>query len=469
MSEATHQSQQAHFSEKESSEADFEGASLSPPSFQLKASTHQSNSGPFQRAVIQRADNGNTDLLQRIRSASGSRAADADARPLITDLQGLSTDRQRVVIFELIRSGHIGNFKNNILGVVQADFASMVTLVASLEAEFADPTTGTAASTSAQDTQIEGILNQGLNVTSTGAVAAFIDDVAGRTYSQDVTDTLSRELARGLPRARTRNGLPRHAWGGYESIAQEAKTRTDQLFGHLNTGPALTHTGTPQNLFDTRDQSYSNGALYGFANYLVTGHSPWDPVYPGQTIHQVHNADLNRSTEAGILRTAITTWMGQGSNLAELTELRRSWPGSAGGGNVFLQRWDHGNQAENRRQFWSTFQTMIHEYIHTITHADFYSATARLGRTKEQVYTEGGCSWYDNKVWETINPTEIANNDQLRANVEGGSYAYDPSVIPQNTGYRQITQFDQIVNTIGENNMNVAFFQGQVDRIGLTP
>ncbi|HHG84811.1 MAG TPA: hypothetical protein ENJ82_08670 [Bacteroidetes bacterium] len=51
--------------------------------------------------------------------------------------------------------------------------------------------------------------------------------------------------------------------------------------------------------------------------------------------------------------------------------------------------------------------------------------------------------------------------------VEGDSYAYDSSLIPTNTGYAQMGQFEQIVETVGEDNVNSAYFKGKIDRLGI--
>lgn len=134
-----------------------------------------------------------------------------------------------------------------------------------------------------------------------------------------------------------------------------------------------------------------------------------------------------------------------------------------------MQRWDMGGQQANRQQFWRTFRTMIHEYLHKVTHAH-YSAKARtLGRTRAQIFTEGGTSYFDRNVWQTLHPQEISTNGQLRETVEGAQYPYDPSVIGTWSGYSQVSQFEQIVSEVGEENVRAAYFRGRTDRIGLGP
>ena len=251
-------------------------------------------------------------------------------------------------------------------------------------------------------------------------------------------------------------------------MAKEAKDKTDAVFGHYATGAQLSSAAGPaRNLFDYSEQAFPNADLLHFANYIVTGHNPVDPVYPDKTIHQVHNADLNRA-EKSILDAAILSWFNAPGNKARLLDVNKTWSGAQSGGKIFLQRWDVGDVKKNRAQFWRTFQTMIHEYLHKITHNDYSTKAATLGRTKEQVFTEGGTSYFTERVWQTLYPDEIRSNATLREKVEGGVYPFDSDLIPTHTGYEQIEQFRQIVNTVGEKNASAAYFKGLADRIGLT-
>jgi hypothetical protein len=282
-----------------------------------------------------------------------------------------------------------------------------------------------------------------------------------------VTETLDNEITAFTPRAQQRDVRPRFGWPRYEEIANEAKERTDDLYGHYASGSALTASGPGQNLFDVRDQSYSDADLIEFANYLVTGHSPIDPVYPGETVLEKHNADMSRTTESDILGQAIADWLAAPGNRDRILLVRRNWRGVQSGGNIYIQRWQFSDDERNRQQFWSTFQTMIHEYLHKITHNTYSSRARALGRRRQQIFTEGGTSYFDRNVWYTLWPHEIRTNDELREKVEGGQYEYDSDVIPDWSGYRQVSQFEQIVEEVGEENARAAYFKGEVDKIGM--
>ena len=65
---------------------------------------------------------------------------------------------------------------------------------------------------------------------------------------------------------------------------------------------------------------------------------------------------------------------------------------------------------------------MIHEYLHKITHPDYSDKARLLGRAKQQVFTEGGTSYFDERVWKTLYPEEVRASPELREKVEGAVY-----------------------------------------------
>lgn len=446
---------------------------MTPPAFQLSAGgpfQFQSNESGDGGIAQLSADTGNTELVTQIETLNAaSSILQAQAQDVMRTFETLTPDRMRVVLLELKRRSLLDALQTHIIPTAGSGFDTTVSRIQAIVTEFADPLAGTVNADANDQTAVNGILNEGLNIdVATGQVADFIDVVGGRSYTQDITETLTREVAEMYPRAVERNGRDRHDWQPYEVIAQEAKDATDDLFGAYNVaGPPMTSQGANPSLLDVRDQTYSNASLAQFANYLVTGHNPINPVYPGQRIHTPHNADLSRPTEANILRQAIATWMADVTNLDRLRELRKSWSGVQSGGRVFIQRWDMDTEAANRRQFWRMFQTLIHEYLHKITHQTYSVRARALGRHREQIFTEGGTSYFDRSVWRTIFPQEISSNATLRSNIEGADYPYDASVIPAHSGYDQMDQFERIANQVGEENARAAYFKGEVDKIGM--
>lgn len=453
--------------------AEHGGLTMSPPAFQLSAGApfQFSKEGDGNLGVAQlSADTGNTELVSQVATLLAADPVDAaGAHDAMETFGFLTPDRLRVVLGELQAAGNLEPFRSRVIPAAGAGFDDTIARIQTIATELADPLAGTVDADVDDRTAVSGILNEGLNINAnTGQVADFVDVVDGRSYEADILETLTREVAEIYPRAVQRNGRPRHDWAPYEVIAREAKEATDDLYGAYNVaGSPMTSAGPMPNLLDVRDQSYSNSGLVQFANYLVTGHSPIYPVYPGQRIHGPHNADLSRPVEAGILRNAITTWMSDATNLDHLLEVRKGWSGVQSGGRIFIQRWDMGDESANRRQFWEMFQTMIHEYLHKITHPNFSARARSLGRQREQVFTEGGTSYFDKRVWDSVFPQEIASNATLRQEIEGAVYPYDASVIPAHSGYAQMDQFARMTNQVGEENAKAAYFKGEVDKIGM--
>lgn len=412
---------------------------------------------------------GNTAILNWIRGLIANPVNKETAAEIMKSLDKITSDRLTVIIVDLMKGGELALFKSNLVSAVADDFKALAGRIDSVEAKFKDPGLGTTAAPSpGQKKQIKGILNQGMKLNEKGEIGDFEDVVDGRSYQQDIEDTLEKVVASLTKRAEERDKYKKFGWSRYDEMANEAKARTDALFGHFAAGPVLSSTpGADRNLFDVSEQTYNNADLDEFANYLVTAHKSEDPVYPDKTIHQAHTADVERDKEKKKIDDAFKVWFGKTGNKDRILLLMRTWKGTQGRGNIFLQRWDLGDEKQNRAQFWKTFHTMIHEYLHKITNPEYSKKAEALGRVKEQVYTEGGTSYFDERVWKTLYPEEVRANPKLREKVEGGVYDFDSSLIPEDSAYDQIDPFKEIVKIVGEENAAAAYFLGKTDLIGL--
>lgn len=392
------------------------------------------------------------------------------ANKLLKVLGEISPDRMRVVIFTLIRNNNYDNFAAKVGSRANEANTGLVEEMTKLRAEFDDPTAGSKATTPEQDKKIKGILNKGMVVNEKGETGPFkdlVDDDPKKSFRKDVLKTLEAEMNRLHEGYSKRDKMKRFGWPRYEEISAEAKRVTDSLYGHYNQGPAMTPHGKTPNLLDVHEQKYSDFDLYNLANYVITASPPKKPVYPGTNILVKHNASLKRPVEAGILKKAILDWLGQGTNKEKTLIIMRNWGGTQRGGKIYTQRINYQDELMNRYSFWKTFQTMIHEYLHSITSKEYSAKAGTLGRRKEQIYTEGGTSYFDKKAWETVFPAEISSNDKLRLKIEGGYYPYESKLIPEWKGYPQKDEFAEIVAEVGEANAMAAYFKGQTDRIGL--
>src|SRR3712207_7273615 len=112
---------------------------------------------------------------------------------------------------------------------------------------------------------------------------------------------------------------------------------------------------------------------------------------------------------------------------------------------------------------------MIHEYFHTLNHANFYRYANQLGGDERSVLVEGGASLMTDAAWNRIHPTVLQSDAALRAVVEDRAAAYDGSIVPpiDNVHYHpQIEQARDIQTAFGIENFRAAFLTGRMDLIG---
>lgn len=248
----------------------------------------------------------------------------------------------------------------------------------------------------------------------------------------------------------------------FEGVGQEAKRQTDALFGGFASGAAFTTTGLNPNLIDRSLQPPDRVDL---VRYLINNQSELLPVHTAHSAIPSRGAVADPTTEKGIIQQIITDY--SAAHAAELDVIDRGWPAVAGGGVVEIQPFEGATPTDTRRGCWDSFQTMIHEYLHTITHPAYEQLAHTLGGTKESILIEGGTSLFTDKIWSFICPHEIAANPQLRLNVEGSPLPFDVSVIPPITHYDQIAQARDIEAAVGEENMRAAYFLGHTELLGL--
>jgi hypothetical protein len=119
---------------------------------------------------------------------------------------------------------------------------------------------------------------------------------------------------------------------------------------------------------------------------------------------------------------------------------------------------------------WDMWETLVHEYIHTLEHPSFEAA-----RHENRILYEGICEMFGEEVLQIWIPIAKAAGDAaLRADVEGAMWPqFAPEFVPQYDpgDYADYATRAKNVRTIlgrgGENAVRAAFFQGHVELIGL--
>jgi hypothetical protein len=197
------------------------------------------------------------------------------------------------------------------------------------------------------------------------------------------------------------------------------------------------------------------------ANIVAINGGVGTAVVPGQV--------LNLPYEPDILAALIPTYLSIGTNRHRFEVIDRAWPGSEMNGRVGIQRYAGTTPSQQRRGYWDAFQTLIHEYLHAITHPNYTRVVRSLGRVQKGVLVEGGTSLFTDDVWGSIYPTVIQTDATLRSNVEGRVFPRNLGVIPPiaNSHYSSIIQARAIQTIVQPPNMRAAYFLGRTELLGL--
>jgi hypothetical protein len=172
--------------------------------------------------------------------------------------------------------------------------------------------------------------------------------------------------------------------------------------------------------------------------------------------------------EATIQEQIADDFVADTTNVDQLLAIDRNWDASANGAQVFVQLFQPTDAKRDRLLLWDMFQTLIHEYIHTLR-ADPYDQYANsFGDSAERnTLIEGMDSVLDEIVWENVEP-RVQTKD-LRTKVEGGATAATPPISVPHSSQRRYDSYAEalkLVDLVGIRSVYAAYFLGLVDRIG---
>jgi Domain of unknown function (DUF4157) len=336
-------------------------------------------------------------------------------------------------------------------------------------------TAGTHSVTAADRTAIDKALTPtGAVNPLTGAPPVFTDLVGGKTYSsrieQRLRDGIDEQFNKLAAGKAALHAVPSnlHGWAHLEAIAKESKQETDKVFGSYAQRTAF-KSGT--NLFDRWEQQETEIAAASptqkldIANWRVLKIFKDDKKI--EKINQEHGFVSDRMPEQGKAEKVINDLANDPALQPKLLEIHKGWPGATDpiAHQVFIQRFKDPSDAKNRKFAWDTFETLIHEYIHTLNHSA-YTTYADLQPTgKGHVLREGMTDAFTKIVW-----AGITFDATLRANVEGPYH--DPAVtfpIPAMAKlpvYPVARNAEEVISIVGLPNAAAAYFLGDVTLIG---
>ena len=147
----------------------------------------------------------------------------------------------------------------------------------------------------------------------------------------------------------------------------------------------------------------------------------------------------------------------------------RNWGGAADKGKIFVDLFHSPDVDNDRRQCWDMFQTLVHEYLHTLVHKDYVDYADSFGDKSVQSSTlhEGVDCVLDEVVWARVE-TKV-REPGLRKVVEGNTNAKLPPIdVPPPSRYESYPEAMRLVGLVGIQNVYAAYFLGLVDRISVS-
>jgi hypothetical protein len=363
-------------------------------------------------------------------------------------------------------------------------------------AALADPRAGVTEPDPARIGDIRSALEPGAAGATPGSTVAW--DGAGsdataaknrKALKTELLAALAGHLRKVMPGIKKTDKAPKLPMTALEGAGQQAKRVVDAALGGVASGGVLTagqastrgsfNFTAGVNLVDLTDPANYTPNPEDVAGWI----SETDPAADKAT--KAHHFQRNRSSaERSFLDTeVIAPFVASGSNKKDL-ELYDvlGFAITLEPGKVAVQPHVRGNMktpkgggpppAERARR-WVEWETLVHEYIHTLEHSAFGEASQ--GR---RVMKEGFCEFFTKEVLAAEIPKAQAGDPTLQAGVEGTDGSGKPwpgfskALVPDyhpGSYAAYLAEAEKIAAATSREAMKAAFFQGHVELIGLSP
>jgi len=307
-----------------------------------------------------------------------------------------------------------------------------------------------------------------------------------RAHLPDLVDEYYQGLVPNHGPAEHADPAQVHQLSEFEAIGNVSKAQTDKVYGRFydpSTHPALTgdRPHVRGNLHDRFAQFQSD-----FSRMTADDLREWAKFrlfYFFQTdswvrrLNQRHGAtpvfdkdNVPQDDAARSLDKVAKEFVAVAANVTRLNEITRNWRAGARGSDILVQVFRGATPVEDRQLLWKMFQILIHEYLHTLAHADYRAYADSLGTRSNEFNTliEGVDSLLTEIVWANVEPH--VREKALRTSIEGVTNASQPEIdvphVSQTGRYASYTEALRLVDLVGIENLYAAYFLGLVDRIG---
>ena len=303
-----------------------------------------------------------------------------------------------------------------------------------------------------------------------GVEPTFVADIPNvGTYKQRLTLLVDHLVMGeyedfGKGRAGKRAETDLLSWPHLEKVAERAKAATDGVFGKYAVGPPLKKGA---GLHDAWDQKVTMQGVSPEAARLAAARRVTKILVGDSKVRELdkrHGAIQSRPAEQAIVNEVRLSIMA--SRRTELLETDKGWPGFSEAGQISLQLFKADDIQGNRTKMWDLFQTIVHEYLHTLEHSLHKTYREKLKQQEgSMTLREGVVDYLTFTVLESLTWTP-----ELRKIVEGEFH--DEAVehpIPRYEGYSERVQAEKLAGIVGARNVMAAFFLGDVAKIGKAP
>jgi hypothetical protein len=370
---------------------------------------------------------------------------------------------------------------------------------AAVPATEADLRSGTSPSGPARAADLRAALrprqpsSAGFRATLSGEVLTYEQKVRARLPI--LVDRYYTDLVPGRGRSEHDNQANVHDLAEFEAIGNVSKAETDAVFGRFYSAPdhpALVAdrpriAGRPAVAGNLHDRF----AVFerDFRRMTPDDRREWAKFrlfYFFQTdrwmrrLNERHGASPQFDTDnqptndvARTLEALATEFTAVADNVRRLNAITRNWRAGARGSQILVQVFRERTPEKDRLLLWQMFQIFVHEYLHTLVHAEYRDYAESFGPRSLEYNTliEGVDSLLTEIVWTSIAPR--VREPALRRAIEGPQYAALPAIdVPHvsRTGrYASYTEALGIVDLVGIEALYAAYFLGLIDRIGAPP